>query len=96
SAGACVAALMLSERGTEVGDLWMERTKGITSNFDWRLLFSGQRPTPHEPIYRALLLHAFCDGGFDPGFLIPYLTKFDHNCHPPAFCKGAIFKTPEG
>lgn len=65
SAGACVATLMLSGREAEAGELWTERSRGITSNFDWRRLLVGERPTPHESIYRDLLLHAFADGGFE-------------------------------
>lgn len=65
SAGACVAALMLSGREFEAGQLWMDRTNGVTRNFDWSRLLAGQRPTPHESIYRDLLLHAFAEGGFE-------------------------------
>ena len=65
SAGACVAVLTLSEREIEVGELWRERTRGIKRNFDWRRMLAGRRPTPHEPIYRDLLLHALSDGGFE-------------------------------
>ena len=65
SAGACVAALILSGRETEAGEFWKQRREGITKNFEWRKLLRGTRPTPHEPIYRATLLHAFADGGMD-------------------------------
>jgi predicted acylesterase/phospholipase RssA len=65
SAGACVAAIALSGRQEEVADLWRARSRGITRNFDWRLLLRGRRPNPHESIYRALLMHAFAEGGFD-------------------------------
>lgn len=65
SAGACVAAIILSRREAEVADLWKARSRGVTRNFDWRRLLSGQRPTLHEVIYRDLLLHAFAEGGFE-------------------------------
>jgi predicted acylesterase/phospholipase RssA len=65
SAGACVAALLLSGRETEAGEFWKQRRSGITSNFEWRKLARRERPTPHEPIYRDTLLHAFAAGGLE-------------------------------
>ncbi|MFL6212538.1 MAG: patatin-like phospholipase family protein [Blastocatellia bacterium] len=65
SAGACVAALMLSRREAEVAELWKTRSRDVTRNFDWRRLLAGQRPTQHETIYRDLLLNAFSEGGFE-------------------------------
>lgn len=65
SAGACVATLLLSGREAQAGEFWKQRREGITSNFEWRKLLRGKRPTPHEPIYRDTLLHAFSDGGLE-------------------------------
>lgn len=65
SAGACVAALVLSEREKSASDFWKKRREGITSNFEWSKLLRGARPTPHEPIYRDTLLHAFSEGGLE-------------------------------
>ncbi|HYP26320.1 MAG TPA: patatin-like phospholipase family protein [Blastocatellia bacterium] len=65
SAGACVATIMLSGREEETGEFFKKRRDGVTKNFDWARLLSGQRPTPHEPIYRDTLLHALADGGLD-------------------------------
>lgn len=65
SAGACVATLMLSGREMEAGEFWKQRRDGITSNFQWRKLLRGKRPTPHEPIYRDTLRHAFTEGGLE-------------------------------
>lgn len=65
SAGACVAALHLSGRSEEVGLYWKERTRSVTKNFEWRRLFKGKRPTPHEPLYREMLLYAFSSGGLE-------------------------------
>jgi predicted acylesterase/phospholipase RssA len=65
SAGACVAALLLSERETKASDFWKQRRQGITRNFEWRKLLRAKRPTPHEPIYRDTLLHAFAEGGLE-------------------------------
>jgi predicted acylesterase/phospholipase RssA len=65
SAGACIATLLLSGREREVKRFWEQRRNGVTKNFQWRRLLSGQRPTPHEPIYRDTLLHAFIEGGLE-------------------------------
>ena len=65
SAGACVATLLLSGRETAAGDFWKQRRQGITKNFEWRKLIRGLRPTPHEPIYRDTLLHAFAEDGLE-------------------------------
>jgi hypothetical protein len=56
SAGACVATLMLSGREEEVGQYWRERCRDVTKNFEWGRLLNGKRPTPHEPLYRDMLL----------------------------------------
>jgi predicted acylesterase/phospholipase RssA len=65
SAGACVATLLLSEREAQASDFWKQRREGITKNFEWRKLLMAKRPTPHEPIYRDTLLHAFAEGGLE-------------------------------
>jgi predicted acylesterase/phospholipase RssA len=65
SAGACVATLLLSGREAEAGEFWKQRRDGITKNFEWRRLLRGRRPTPHEPIYRETMLHAFAEGGLE-------------------------------
>jgi predicted acylesterase/phospholipase RssA len=83
SAGACVATLMLSGREVEAGDFWKRRRDGITRNFEWRKLLSGARPTPHEPIYRDTLLHAFAEGGLErvrsqPFPIFVLATAFPH------------------
>jgi hypothetical protein len=65
SAGACVAILMLTEREREVGQYWKERCREVKKNFEWRQLLSGQRPTPHEPLYRDMLLYALSSGGLE-------------------------------
>lgn len=64
SAGACVAALLLSGREGEVEEFWKRRCGGVTRNFEWRRLLKGRRPTPHAELYRELLIHAFAGGGF--------------------------------
>jgi predicted patatin/cPLA2 family phospholipase len=93
SAGACVAALMLSGREAEVGQYWKERCREVTKNFEWRRLLSGQRPTPHEPLYRDMLLYAFSAGGFErirsqPFPILVLATAFPHRL--PAFAAVAL------
>jgi predicted acylesterase/phospholipase RssA len=88
SAGACVANLLLSGRETEANIFWRERRNGITKNFEWRKLLRGKRPTPHEPIYRDTLLHAFIEGGLErvrsqPFPVLVLATAFPK--HMPAF-----------
>ncbi len=65
SAGACVATMLLSGREREASSFWKQRRNGTTKNFEWGKLLRGTRPTPHEPIYRDTLLHAFTDGGLE-------------------------------
>lgn len=65
SAGACVAALHLSGRSEEVGLYWKERTRRVTRNFEWRKLLKAERPTPHERLYRDMLVYAFSGGGLE-------------------------------
>lgn len=43
----------------------MDRTRGITRNFDWSKLLRGQRPAPQGEIYRDTLLVTFADGGLE-------------------------------
>ena len=65
SAGACVIATFLSGRREEARRFWLDRARGITSNFDWRKLLRGERPAPQGEIYRETLLVTFADGGFE-------------------------------
>ena len=65
SAGACMAALLLSGRTAALEEFWRRERAGLRSNFEWRRLFSGHSPLPHESLYRAALLHAFSDGGYE-------------------------------
>lgn len=88
SAGACVATLILSGREREADEFWKRRREGITKNFEWRKLLRGARPTPHEPIYRDTLLHAFSEGGLErvrsqPFPVVVLTTAFPR--HMPAF-----------
>jgi len=64
SAGACVAALLLSGREREIEEFWQRRGV-VVRNFEWRRLLTGRRPTPHEQLYRELLHCAFAGGGLE-------------------------------
>jgi predicted acylesterase/phospholipase RssA len=65
SAGACVITTHLSGRRDEARRYWMDRTRGITRNFDWSKLLRGERPAPQGAIYRDTLLVTFADGGLE-------------------------------
>jgi predicted patatin/cPLA2 family phospholipase len=65
SAGACVAALLLSGRDAEVTERWKRERGTATKNFEWPRLLAGRNPMRHEEVYRAALLHAFEGGGFE-------------------------------
>lgn len=65
SAGACVITTLLSGRREEARRFWLERARGITSNFDWTKLLRGERPAPQGEIYRETLLVTFKDGGLE-------------------------------
>jgi predicted acylesterase/phospholipase RssA len=65
SAGACVITTHLSGRREEARRYWMDRTRGITRNFDWMKLLRGERPAPQGAIYRETLLVTYADGGLE-------------------------------
>lgn len=65
SAGACVITTLLSGRSEEARRFWLDRTRGITRNFDWSKLLRGERPAPQGEIYRETLRVTFADGGLD-------------------------------
>jgi predicted acylesterase/phospholipase RssA len=65
SAGACVITTFLSGRREEARRFWLERASGITRNFDWSKLLTGQRPAPQGEIYRETLLVTFAEGGLE-------------------------------
>jgi predicted acylesterase/phospholipase RssA len=65
SAGACVITTFLSGRREEARDFWMRRTRGITRNFDFSKLLTGEPVAPQGRIYRETLLVTFADGGLE-------------------------------
>lgn len=65
SAGSAMAAVWLSGRTEETRLFFAERRRGVKGHMDLRRLFRGERPFPHDGIYRATLLHALSEGGFE-------------------------------
>ncbi len=65
SAGACTAAVWLAGRTEATREYWHWRRRDVKSNFEWRALFRGQRPTPQGPVYRDSMVHAFQEGGLE-------------------------------
>ncbi len=72
SAGACVAVMYLAGRHAEAHRFWLGRREGVTRNFDWAKLLRGDRAAPQGAIYKATLLHALADGGFDRVRAVPF------------------------
>ena len=65
SAGACIAAILLSGRDQEANHYWVRRRSGVRRNVDWWSLLRGGRLTPHLPIYRDTMLFALSEGGLE-------------------------------
>lgn len=65
SAGACVITTFLSGRREQAREYWLGRAQGITKNFDWTKLLTGEPPAPQGRIYRDTLLVTFADGGLE-------------------------------
>jgi predicted acylesterase/phospholipase RssA len=65
SAGACTAAVWLAGRTEATREYWHWRRRDVHSNFEWRRLLRGQRPTPQGPVYRDSMVHAFREGGLE-------------------------------
>lgn len=72
SAGACVAAMHLSGRGPDARSHWLDRTRGITRNLDWRRVLRGERLAPHGAIFREVMLTIGGEGGLDRIRATPY------------------------
>ena len=72
SAGASMAVSLLSGREREATAYWLGRRAGVTRNVRWRRLLSGERPTPHTPIYRDTLRFALAGGGLERLRALPF------------------------
>jgi hypothetical protein len=65
SAGACVAVMWLTGRRAAAREVFLARTRGLTSNVDLRRALRGERIAPHGEVYRDILLVMLRDGGID-------------------------------
>lgn len=65
SAGAATATLLLAGRADHAREFFARRRQGVRRNVDWRLAARGERPFPHDAIYRETLRSALGDGGFE-------------------------------
>ncbi len=65
SAGAAAVTLILSERIAEAKAFFAARRVGVRGLFSAERLRRGERPFPHDEIYRATLKHAFAEGGLE-------------------------------
>jgi predicted acylesterase/phospholipase RssA len=72
SAGASMSVTWLTGRQPATHRYWLGRREGITRNFDWSRVLRGNRPTPHEPIYRATMHFALAEGGFERIRALPF------------------------
>jgi len=65
SAGAAAVTLILSERLDEAKAFFAARRVGVRGLFSVGRLGRGERPFPHDDIYRATLRYAFSEGGLE-------------------------------
>lgn len=65
SAGACVATMFLADRRPAARAVFLERTRGIRRNIEWRNALRGRRLAPHGEVYRAIMLAIGEDGGLE-------------------------------
>jgi predicted patatin/cPLA2 family phospholipase len=65
SAGAAAVTLLLSGRMAEAKAFFAARRVGVRGLFSADRLRRGERPFPHDEIYRATLHYALSEGGFE-------------------------------
>lgn len=65
SAGSAAATLILSGRLDEAREHFASQRVGVRGLFSVERLRRGERPFPHDEIYRATLEFAFAGGGFE-------------------------------
>ena len=88
SAGACVAAMWLSGRGPAARELWLDRTKGVTRNLDWRRVMRGEPLAPHGAIFREVMLSIGAGGGLDRIRAMPFPVFVLASAFPDALPAG--------
>ncbi len=65
SAGAAAVTLLLSDRVAEAKAFFAARRVGVRGLFSAERLRRGERPFPHDDIYRATLRYTFSEGGLE-------------------------------
>jgi hypothetical protein len=60
-----MALLLLSGRVERARTFFAEQRRGVKGHVEWSRLLAGKRPFPHHAIYRATLLDALSEGGFE-------------------------------
>lgn len=75
SAGSAMATLVLIGRTERARQFFAKQRVGVKGHFSFRRLFAGQRPFPHNDIYRATVIDALSDGGFEKFKALPFPVK---------------------
>lgn len=88
SAGSAMAAVWLSGRAEETRVFFAERRKGVKGHIDLSRLLRGKRPFPHDDIYRATILHALDEGGFERMKAQPFPVNVLCGEFPPVLPSG--------
>lgn len=65
SAGAGIAAMLLSGRAQQAREHWDRLRRGLTKNLDPLRLARGESIAPHGAIYHSTMLHALEGGGLE-------------------------------
>lgn len=60
-----MALLLLSGRAERARTFFAAQRRGVKGHVEWSRLLEGRRPFPHHDIYRATLLDALAEGGFE-------------------------------
>lgn len=75
SAGAAMATLVLTRTTERARHSFARRRVGVRGHVDLRRLLRGQRPFPHDEIYRATLLDALSGEAFERLRALPFPVK---------------------
>lgn len=75
SAGAAMATLVLIRRTERARRFFAAQRVGVKGHFSMRRLLAGQRPFPHNDIYRATIRDALSEGGFEQFKALPFPVK---------------------
>lgn len=89
SAGAAAAVFLASDRVEAGRSTFAKYRRGIARNFDATRLLRGERPLPHENVYRTTLREAIGEEGFAHLRSRPYPIRI-LAAEPPARLGGAL------